>query len=86
MYLMLHLSNNLDIVLRANKGKISIVKQIILCFLPEVGTHFQGKLYQHTPLTRVGIAESFSKPFCPLVTSNLLSVGLYCEPFIESAS
>lgn len=85
MHPKLHHGNNLNPVLRANEGKIAILEQIIiLCVLPEVGTHFQGKLCQHIPLTRTGIAEGLSKLFCPLVTSNLLSVGLYREPLIES--
>lgn len=80
---MLHHSSNLDIVLRTKKGRINF-EEIMLCFLPEVETHFQRKLCEHIPLIRMGIAESFSKPFCSLVASNMLSAGLYCEPFMES--
>lgn len=56
----------------------------MLCFLPKVETYFQRKLCEHMPLIRMGIAESFSKPFCSLVASNMLSAGLYCEPSMES--
>lgn len=80
---MLHFSNNLDTVLRASKGRI-IFEEIMLCFLPEVETHFQLKLCKHIPLIHMGIEESFSKPFCSLVASNMLSAGLYCEPFMKS--